>query len=293
MVEPNPRLSVVVPVYNEERTIGACLDTVLAQDEPVHEVIVVNNNSTDGTLRVLAGYGDRVTVLDEPRQGVQHARNTGMDAASGELIGRIDADTRLTHDWARSVRKTFEDATVQAVTGPASYYDVALAPLVSWGDAAFRWAWSRRMDWIFGANMAIRAAAWRSVRGSLCVEPDVHEDLDLGIHLYAAGLRIAYEPQLRAGTSGRRIADRFTDYRAYMLMTELGYRKHRALAARGSYARAWLTTRALLVLYPALRLLYAARTGTAPRRLSARKNPMAERTAPAGTYSLRRSNPDP
>jgi hypothetical protein len=138
------------------------------------------------------------------------------------------------------------------------------------------------MDWLFGANMAVRATAWRAVRGSLCVEPDVHEDLDLGIHLHAAGLRITFDPRLRVGTSGRRIADRFGDYRDYLLMAEAGYRKHRTLVARGSYTRAWLTARVLLGLFPLLRFLYAAHFGrssgtstvTALRRLRGRKNPM-------------------
>ncbi|MCO8270262.1 glycosyltransferase family 2 protein [Actinoplanes sp. TRM 88003] len=89
-------LSVIVPVFNEERFLGACLDAVLAQHEPVHEVIVVDNNSTDGTREVLAAYAGRVLVLRESRQGVQHARNRGLDAASGTVFGRIDADTAIT-----------------------------------------------------------------------------------------------------------------------------------------------------------------------------------------------------
>jgi len=84
----------VVPVHNEETFLKPCLDAVLAQDEPVHEIIVVNNDSIDGTAGILATYHDRVTVLDEPRQGVQHARTTGLNAATTPLIGRIDADTR-------------------------------------------------------------------------------------------------------------------------------------------------------------------------------------------------------
>ena len=290
MSQRDPLVSVVVPVYNEERFIGPCLDAVLSQQEPFHEVIVVDNNSTDGTARVLAAYHGRVTVLAEPRQGVQHARNAGMDAASGAVIGRIDADTRLPPDWSRRVRRAFEDPSVQALTGPATYYDVALAALINVGDAAIRRVWSvppvGRMDWLFGANMAVRATAWRGVRASLCAGPEVHEDLDLGIHLHAAGLRIAYDPGLRAGTSARRIADRFGDYRDYLRMTEAGYRRHRAVVAAGSYARAWFTARLLLALFPPLRLLYAVHEGRANgtsaitelRRARGRKNPMTPTT---------------
>jgi glycosyltransferase involved in cell wall biosynthesis len=60
---------VVVPVYNEERFIGPCLDAVLRQDEPVHEVIVVDNNSTDSTGRVLTAYGKSVALKRESRPG--------------------------------------------------------------------------------------------------------------------------------------------------------------------------------------------------------------------------------
>ncbi|MBM2618296.1 glycosyltransferase family 2 protein [Actinoplanes sp. LDG1-06] len=269
-------LSVVVPVYNEEDFLGPCLDAVLAQHEPVHEVIVVDNNSTDRTAEVLTPYAGRVIVLREPRQGVQHARNRGFDAATGDVIGRIDADTRLPPDWSRRVRRAFDDPRVDAVTGPATYYDVALAPMLGLGDAAIRRAWSLpvvgRMDWLFGANMAIRASAWRTARPALCAAAEAHEDVDLGIHLSAGGGHIAYAPRLRAATSARRIADRYGDYRRYLLMSEAGYRTHRTLVPRGSQLRAWITARLLLALFPLLRLLFELRSGG---RVRSRKNPMA------------------
>jgi glycosyltransferase involved in cell wall biosynthesis len=265
-------LTVVIPIYNEEHTIGGCLDAVLAQREPVDEIVVVDNNSTDGTRRVLASYADKVVVVDQARQGVQHARSAGMDAASGAVIGRIDADTRLPPDWSRTVRAAFRDPSVQALTGPATYYDIALGPLIGWGDAAIRRAWAAGpMDWLFGANMAIRATAWRAVRPSLCTTPEVHEDLDLGIHLHTAGLRIAYEPTLRAGTSARRIANRFGAYRRYLRMSEVAYRRHGRPATR-----ARLTTGILILLFPFLRLLYVLRHGRGRPGTPVRKNPMSE-----------------
>ncbi|MEU8664931.1 glycosyltransferase family 2 protein, partial [Actinoplanes philippinensis] len=87
-------ISVVVPVYNEEHFLRACLDAILRQHEPVHEIVVVDNGSDDATPRILDEYAGRVTILHEPRRGVQHARNRGLDAATGDVLGRIDADTR-------------------------------------------------------------------------------------------------------------------------------------------------------------------------------------------------------
>jgi glycosyltransferase involved in cell wall biosynthesis len=271
-------ISVVVPVYNEEQFIRSCLDAIFRQHEPVHEVIVVDNGSSDGTLRVLDEYAGRVTLLREPRRGVQHTRNRGIDAANGDVIGRIDADTRLAPGWSRAVRETFENPAVQAATGPVAYYDIALAGLIDAGDAVFRRVWSRgSLDWLLGANMAIRAAAWRRVRPALCTDTAVHEDIDLGIHLHGAGLATVFAAGMRAGTSARRIANRFRDYRAYVLMTEQTYRRHPGWARPRAYGRAWLTGRVQLLLFPSLRLAYALaqpHPWAALRRGGGRKNPM-------------------
>jgi glycosyltransferase involved in cell wall biosynthesis len=269
-------ISVVVPVYDEEHFVRACLDAVLAQREPVHEVIVVDNGSGDATLRILREYAGRVTLLHEPRRGVQHARNRGLDAASGDVIGRIDADTRLVPDWSRAVRETFADPAVQAATGPVGYYDTALSGLIDGGDALFRRVWSSGpVDWLLGANMAIRATAWRRARPSLCTDPGMHEDIDLGIHLHAEGSLTVLAAGMRAGTSARRIMNRFGDYREYVLMTERTYRRHGGRSR--SYVRAWLTARLQLPLFPALRLAYALaqpRPWAALRGDGGRKNPM-------------------
>ncbi|GIE29538.1 glycosyl transferase [Actinoplanes italicus] len=269
-------ISVVVPVYNEEHFLRACLDAVLGQREPVHEVIVVDNGSDDGTIRILEEYANRVTVLHEPRRGVQHARNRGLDAATGDVIGRIDADTRLTPGWSQGVRETFEDPEVQAATGPVTYYDAALSRLIDGGDALFRRIWSSgSVDWLLGANMAIRAPAWRRVRPVLCDDAGVHEDIDLGIHLHAEGSTMVLAAGMRAGTSARRIANRFGAYRDYVLMTERTYRRHAGRSR--SYARAWLTARVQFLLFPVLRLAYALaqpRPWASMRGDGGRKNPM-------------------
>lgn len=86
-----PVVSVVIPAYNSERFIGETLDRVLAQDFPDVEIIVVNDGSTDGTLKVLERY-PALTVVNQKNAGVAAARNAGVRAASGEWVGFVDSD---------------------------------------------------------------------------------------------------------------------------------------------------------------------------------------------------------
>ncbi len=99
-------LSLVIPAYNEERHLAACLDAVSRQAVMPSEVIVVDNNSTDRTAEIARSY-PFVRVVQEPRQGIVFARNAGFDAARGDIIGRIDADTIIPSDWTKHVLAFF------------------------------------------------------------------------------------------------------------------------------------------------------------------------------------------
>ncbi|MDO8431593.1 MAG: glycosyltransferase family A protein [Candidatus Binatus sp.] len=86
------RISVIIPVFNGERTIRAAIESALAQDFEGSEVIVVDDGSTDSTARLLAGYGARIKVVTQSNRGVCAARNTCVAAASGKYLAFLDAD---------------------------------------------------------------------------------------------------------------------------------------------------------------------------------------------------------
>ena len=90
-------LSVIIPAYNVERTLGRCVESVLAQDVGDMEVIIVDDGSTDGTGDVCDSYGGRkgVTVVHQRNGGLSEARNKGLDVAKGELITFVDSDDYL------------------------------------------------------------------------------------------------------------------------------------------------------------------------------------------------------
>ncbi len=93
------KVSVVIPTYNDEATIGGTLESVFAQRfDGGFEVIVVNDGSTDGTRAVLEKFGERLRVIDQENAGVAAARNAGIRAAAGEYIALLDGDDTLTEE---------------------------------------------------------------------------------------------------------------------------------------------------------------------------------------------------
>lgn len=87
-----PTVSVIIPTYNRAHSVGAALDSVLAQEPPADEVIVVDDGSTDGTTEVLAAYGDRITVVRQDNAGAAAARNAGVRRARGDWVAFLDSD---------------------------------------------------------------------------------------------------------------------------------------------------------------------------------------------------------
>ncbi len=87
-----PLISVVIPTYNRGWILKEAVDSVLAQEYPAYEVIVVDDGSTDDTAAILAGYGNRITILRQENRGVSAARNRGVRKAGGNLLAFLDSD---------------------------------------------------------------------------------------------------------------------------------------------------------------------------------------------------------
>jgi len=209
------RVSIVIPAYNEERHLWACLEAIAAQTQPVHEVILVDNNSTDQTREIAASF-PFVKVIREARQGIVHARNAGFDAATGDIIGRIDADIVLPTDWVAHIQAYYTDArhTQTAWSGGAQFYNVRLPRLVSFAYGLFAFGLNRVLVGhyaLWGSNMAFTPAQWQAVRAHVCHRTDIHEDLDLAMHLSDQGYVIRYERTVKASAELRRVySDRHT-----------------------------------------------------------------------------------
>lgn len=88
-----PMISVVMPVYNDERFVGSAIDSILAQSFRDFEFIVINDGSTDGTARVLEKNTDpRILIVNQSNSGIVQALNLGISIAKGKYISRMDSD---------------------------------------------------------------------------------------------------------------------------------------------------------------------------------------------------------
>ncbi len=108
-------VSVLIPVYNAEKTINRCLDSILCQTCQDIELIIVNDGSTDNTLSICLKYAEkdkRVIIYNQPNQGVSAARNKGLRNASGDFILYVDADDWIEPNMIQRMVGLIEDADI-------------------------------------------------------------------------------------------------------------------------------------------------------------------------------------
>lgn len=272
-------LSIIIPVYNEQSHLKACLESIAWQTQPPDEVIVINNNSTDSSVDIAKSF-PFTKVINESNQGVLFARNKGFNKAKSKIIGRIDADSILSESWCENVRKIFADNHIGAATGPVMYYDMPFRRAGFKIDRTIRQAIEKFNDdfpFLFGTNMAIRRSVWQTHKAKFCDRKDVHEDLDLGIHLTQAGVPIKYSSNMVAGMSARRFDDNPKDFYRYISFYKSSFASHgieanTAKFAMATYVFAYFLLRPLRLMYDdndkkfTVKKLFSGR--------SARKHPM-------------------
>ncbi len=113
-----PPVSILVPAYNETEVIARTLSSLSGGDYPAHEVIVVDDGSTDGTGELVEGLGlPGVRLIRQPNSGKAAALNAGLALATGEVIVAVDADTMFEEETLRRLVEPFADPDVGAVAG--------------------------------------------------------------------------------------------------------------------------------------------------------------------------------
>jgi glycosyltransferase involved in cell wall biosynthesis len=209
------RLSFVVPAYNEETYLPACLESILAQTKDMGddvEIIVVNNASSDRTREVALSYPG-VRVVDEPRKGLTFARQAGFAASTGALIANVDSDSRLTPGWVKQVLATFaEQPKLVSLSGPFIYYDLTPVQLISvqvfYAAAFMVYALNRYVlragSMVQGGNFVLRREALEQIGGFNLAISFYGEDTDIARRLNRVG-QVKFTFDLKMFSSARRL----------------------------------------------------------------------------------------
>lgn len=203
-------VSVVIPVRDDGPLLRECLRALALQTVAADEIVVVDNASTDDSADIARAAGARVVFCGE--RGIPAAAATGYDAASGDLILRLDADSLPEPTWVASLVDALADPDVDAATGGAVFHDgpasrrvlMARAFLGLYTACAFP-ALGHTPLW--GSNMAFRRRAWLAVREEVHLDPELHDDLDLAYHL-GGRHRIRYVPGRHMRVSSRTVEPR-------------------------------------------------------------------------------------
>jgi glycosyltransferase involved in cell wall biosynthesis len=209
------KISFVIPAYNEESCIGACLDSILQaieKEKADAEVIVVDNASTDATSDIVRRY-EKVKLVCESKKGLVQARQAGYLAASGDLIANIDADNRLTEKWITKVLDEFaKDEKLIALSGPLIYYDVPFYVrfltrffyCLAYGSYFLNRFILRHSSMLQGGNFVIRKTALDKLGGYDTRLEFWGEDADIAHRLHPLG-KVKLTFQLPIFSSGRRL----------------------------------------------------------------------------------------
>jgi glycosyltransferase involved in cell wall biosynthesis len=191
-------VSVIVPVYNGERTIGDCVESIFALSFPRNDVelLLIDNASSDGTSTILDRYRDRAVILHEAKRGPSSARNCGLRHATGDIVAFTDADCVVHRDWLSRIIAPLHDPVVGIVGGTI----LAMKPcnaVEEFGERIHDHQMAIEYyspPYAITMNWASRRSVLEKV-GPFDEELLRCEDCDLAYRVVEAGYRIVHEPR--------------------------------------------------------------------------------------------------
>jgi GT2 family glycosyltransferase len=197
-VARTPRVSVVVAAFNAGRTIERCLESLAHLNYPDYEVLVVDDGSTDVTPQIAASFS-HVRVLRHPQNlGLSTARNTGIAAASGEVVAFTDADCRADEDWLHHTVADLLEGAYAGVGGhnllPPEDSRVPTAVMASPGGPAHVMLTDRIAEHLPGCNLVLWKWALEEIGGFDPVFRQAGDDVDVCWRLQQRGHQLGFSP---------------------------------------------------------------------------------------------------
>lgn len=196
-----PRVSVVIIVYNGEKTIGRCIDSILNQDDDNYEIIVVNDGSVDDTESICKRYGDKIVYFrSNVNMGVAGARNRGFTLAGGQYIAYTDSDCVAQKDWLSTLVRYAVNNRVDVLGGAVltpkdlNFFARCVGTLHKPGPILESENIAKDIP---TANALFSKSLYREIKGFDETFRVSNEDTDLLIRMQLKGRKIHYEPRAK------------------------------------------------------------------------------------------------
>ena len=199
------KISVVIPVYNEEERIQECLESILNNTQRPFEVIVADGGSEDRTVAIASSFPD-VKVLANPGRTAAAGRNVGILSATGEIIAFTDGDCIVDQNWISAIQKCFEEhSDLDGIRGKivpvrtdnryeAYWNHLAWELLMKFGDEPYVIQEKRLDNSLITANCAYRRELLLKVDGFSSWFGNNAEDVDLTWRILEHGASLMYDP---------------------------------------------------------------------------------------------------
>lgn len=192
------KVTVAIPCYNGALCVGRALESVLRQSHPADEILVIDDGSTDSSAEIIRRYPVRL-IQHDGNQGLAVARNSAVEAASGDVIVFVDVDAFADSCLLTTLLKHYNDPRVGGVGGQGIESNIhSLTDRWRRAHASQNHGQrSKDVEFLHGLCMSFRLTALREVGGFNPAFRTNAEDVDIGIRLNAAGYRLCYEPEAK------------------------------------------------------------------------------------------------
>ncbi|MBI4052739.1 MAG: glycosyltransferase [Candidatus Diapherotrites archaeon] len=182
------RVSAVLPVFNGEKFVAGCIESLLAQSKKFDEIIVVDDGSSDSTVKICRGFG--VKIIEPGHVGRSRARNLGLRKARHEIVFFVESDAVYSKNFLADCLKHFSDSDVGGVIGKLEVRNR--------NESAWTRCRAAELDSRFSDYKPFTAWMYRKgvveKLGGFDERIDVGEDTLLGEKVRRSGLRLVYEP---------------------------------------------------------------------------------------------------